>query len=104
MSGRPIQTGPTSARVAANIKVWREQRRLTQQALSGRLTDLGRPMLPSGIAKIELGMRRVDVDDLVIIALALEVEPNRLLFSDPEQNGLDAALSDWRAWLAGDER
>ncbi|MEU2311200.1 helix-turn-helix domain-containing protein [Streptomyces albidoflavus] len=51
--------------------------------LSSRLKLLGRPILPSGITKIEQGQRRVDVDDLVALAIALKVTPNRLLFGKP---------------------
>jgi len=39
-------------------------------------------MRPSGIAKIEAGDRRVDVDDLVSLAVALNVTPARLLVPD----------------------
>jgi transcriptional regulator with XRE-family HTH domain len=46
---------------------------------SDRLTRVGRPILPSGLSKIESGDRRVDVDDLVGIAAALGVMPDRLL-------------------------
>lgn len=51
--------------------------------LSARLKSLGRPILPSGITKIEQGQRRVDCDDLVALAVALKVTPNRLLFGPP---------------------
>jgi hypothetical protein len=44
-----------------------------------RLTRVGCPILPSGLSKIESGDRRVDVDDLVGIAAALSVMPDRLL-------------------------
>jgi hypothetical protein len=39
----------------------------------------GRPILPSGLSKIEQGQRAVDVDDLVALAIALQVNPNALL-------------------------
>jgi transcriptional regulator with XRE-family HTH domain len=51
------------------------------QELSERLAALGRPILPSGLSKIEQGTRRVDVDDLVALADALETVPSRLLRS-----------------------
>ena len=44
--------------------------------------ELGRPLLPSGVTKIEQGQRRVDADDLVALAIALRVNPSRLLLSD----------------------
>jgi transcriptional regulator with XRE-family HTH domain len=44
-----------------------------------RLAALGRPILPSGLSKIEQSTRRVDVDDLVALADALRTVPSRLL-------------------------
>ena len=52
---------------------------MTVRDLSAKLEELGRPILPSGITKIEQGARRVDADDLIAIATALEVSPTRLL-------------------------
>ncbi|WP_436788236.1 hypothetical protein [Yinghuangia sp. YIM S10712] len=69
--------GPTGQRVAANVEHVRG--RMPLRELSGRLEQLGRKILPSGIMNAERGTRRVDVDDLVALALALEVSPNRLL-------------------------
>lgn len=71
--------GTVSERVARNLRDLREQRRYTVRTLSARLGELGHPIAPSGITKIEQGHRRVDVDDLVALALALGVSPNRLL-------------------------
>lgn len=51
------------------------------RALSARMSDwLGRKLLPSGVSKLENNTRRVDAGDLVALALALDVTPNRLLF------------------------
>jgi hypothetical protein len=52
--------------------------------LSDRLAEVGRPIVPSGLSKIELGNRRVDVDDLTALAAALDTIPNDLLY-EPEQ-------------------
>jgi hypothetical protein len=51
--------------------------------LSAKLADL-RPIPPLGIRRIEAGDRRVDVDDLVAIALALGVSPSTLLVPKTE--------------------
>ncbi|AEM87051.1 hypothetical protein Strvi_7716 [Streptomyces violaceusniger Tu 4113] len=51
--------------------------------LSQRLSKLGRPILPSGITKLEQAQRRIDVDDLMALAVALEVTPTRLLLGPP---------------------
>jgi len=50
--------------------------------LSARLRDLGQPIGIGQLSKLELGQRRVDADDLVALALALDVSPVRLLL-DP---------------------
>lgn len=65
--------------LAANVADLRARRGLTTRALSARLAELGHPILASGISKIENRTRRVDVGDLVALAVALEVSPVRLL-------------------------
>lgn len=70
---------PSSERVAANIRRIRRAREVTTAALSQRLAALGHPIADTGITKTEKGDRRVDVDDLVAISLALGVTPNTLL-------------------------
>ena len=71
---------------AVNVRQVRGERRLTLDDVRDRLTELGRPILKTGLSKIETGERRVDVDDLLALALALETTPNRLL--------LDASADD----------
>jgi transcriptional regulator with XRE-family HTH domain len=77
--------GSVGQRVAKEVA--RLRGRTTVRELSARLSKLGRPILPSGITKIEQGSRRVDVDDLVALALALEVTPTRLLLGPPPTDG-----------------
>jgi hypothetical protein len=55
---------------------------MTAADLSARLTEIGHPIVDSGIHKTELGDRRVDVDDLVAFAEALGVEPAVLLLGE----------------------
>jgi transcriptional regulator with XRE-family HTH domain len=62
-----------------NIRRIRQGRRLTYVDLSDRLTDVGRRVPVLGLARIERGERRVDVDDLVALAVALRVSPLALL-------------------------
>lgn len=71
--------GPTAATVADNVKRVRFARRLTQEGLSERLREIGRPIPPASIGKIEIGLRQVDVDDLMALAVALDVSPLGLL-------------------------
>jgi hypothetical protein len=65
--------------VAQNVANLRRQRAHTVRTLSEVLTKLGRPILPSGITKIENQNRKVSPGDLVVLAIALGVHPNRLL-------------------------
>lgn len=69
----------TDATTAANVAELRDARKHTVRTLSALLDELGHPLLPSGITKIEQGQRRVDAGDLVALAVALGVNPNRLL-------------------------
>lgn len=84
------EAGPTAQRVAANVRRLRRERDLTMAALSGLLTQAGHPIADSGIAKIETGDRRVDVDDLMALAVALGTTPNRLLLPGGQPSGADA--------------
>jgi len=103
------EAGPTARRVRANIREIRDRRRVSLRALSERLSQLGHPLLASGLSKIETGDRGADVDDLVALALALDVAPNRLLLTGtvgenkieltPEAEASESAA--WR-WATGD--
>lgn len=79
--------GSVGQRLAKEVA--RLRGRTTVRELSARLSKLGRPILPSGITKIEQGSRRVDVDDLVALAVALKVTPTRLLLGPPPTDGPD---------------
>lgn len=52
---------------------------LSLRDLESRLEDLGTRITASGLQKIEAGSRRVDVDELLALAVALNVNPNALL-------------------------
>jgi len=88
MAGIRKEPGPTAQRVAANIRRIRRGRDLAAVKLSERLEGIGYPIADTGITKTEQGTRRVDVDDLVPLALALGVTPNVLLL--PEVSYLDS--------------
>lgn len=111
-----METGSPGEYVAQNVRRLRARRGMTVRDLSARLGEIGRPVLPSGITKIEQGQRRVDVDDLVALALALGVNPNALLlpngdhlppFGTVREVGLTSTVrANWfRAWgwAAGDQ-
>lgn len=94
-SKRANDLGPTGRRVQENLRKLRESEPgLSTYRLSERLERLGRKITPGGITSIETGERprRVDVDDLVALALALGVNPDRLLLPADDSND-DVALT-----------
>lgn len=101
--------GPTSRHVAANLRRIRNARGLSTTKLAALLKDAGQPIPATGITRIEKGERRVDVDDLTALAVALGVSPSAFLLpptDSPEQTvditGGGSVPSDtaW-AWLDG---
>lgn len=88
MATRRVELGTTGETVRANISRLRRDRGLTLRDLADRMAETGRPLAHNSISEIERGARRVDVDDLVALALALEVSPLAILL--PVE---DAALS-----------
>lgn len=71
--------GPTGKRVAQNVIQLREAQKMTYKDLSRHLSALGQPIAVLGLKRIETCTRRVDVDDLVALATALNVTPTQLL-------------------------
>lgn len=91
------------AAVAANIRRLRRRRDLSQQQLAELLEKLGRPLRASAVMKIESGDRRVDVDDLVAFAVALNVPLAALLLPDVGEDEDVAVVASlpvpaWSAW------
>ncbi|WP_234042549.1 helix-turn-helix domain-containing protein [Streptomyces marianii] len=90
MAARPVEIGEAGGRVASQVTALRQRRGWDQRALAQRVTDAGRPMSPSVLGKVETAARRVDVDDLVALAAALEVSPAVLLDEDERDPFADA--------------
>ncbi|GAB3169786.1 helix-turn-helix domain-containing protein [Streptomyces incanus] len=88
--------GPVGEQVRRNTARLREARGLTKKDLSDRVTEMGRAVPPLGVSRIEAGARRVDADDLVALAVALNVSPLTLLLPD--------AWDDESVWLADRKR
>ncbi|MCQ4120448.1 helix-turn-helix domain-containing protein [Rhodococcus tibetensis] len=82
MATRRVETGLTGNTVRENIARVRKEQRLTLRDLAERLSERGRPMAHNTLSEIERGARRVDVDDLVAIAVALDISPSTLLVPD----------------------
>jgi 8-oxo-dGTP diphosphatase len=111
MARRAIEIGAVGRRVAENLARLREHRHLNYTDLSGLLVRLGRTLSAETLGKIERRERRIDVDDLVAFAIALDTTPNRLLLpgnaSDDELVELApevevSPLDAWK-WATGDE-
>jgi hypothetical protein len=110
MGTHAVEHGPAGKRVAGNVKALRALRgRMTLDQLSSRMARIGRPVQKSGLSKIEAGDRRVDADDLIALAVALDVNPNVLLLGAASVTGIDLtsdmtvmARAAWR-WACGDE-
>lgn len=96
MTARTLPLGTTGKQVAFNVAQIRKARGLSLRGLSQVLKDAGWPLASDSLNKIELGMRRVDVDELVAFATVFGVEPGTLL--------APIAISTQVVITAGDER
>jgi len=96
-----IETGPAGRAVATNVAALRARRHLDQRDLARRTADLGRPLSVSTISRIEQGDRRVDADDLVVLAMALSCTPNALLL--PPMTPLGPAGADLYELTPGEQ-
>lgn len=98
----------TAETVSSNVRFIRRRRKLTLRGLSEKVTlDTNRPLTHGVIDGIERGTRRVDVDDLMALAVALDVSPSDLLtpsrvtpFEIVEATGLGRVRVDvLRRWI-----
>lgn len=105
MARRAIEIGAAGRRVAENLARLRELRHLNYTDLSAQLRRLGRPLSAETLGKVERQERRIDADDLVALAVALDTTPNRLLLpgeADSEQETEltpEVAVPALDAWL-----
>jgi transcriptional regulator with XRE-family HTH domain len=107
----PTTLGPAGEVLRENLKrIRKDERRLTFAELSKRLGALGRPIPVLGLRRIELGERRVDVDDLLALADALGIAPVLLLaplgHQEREEVLPGREMETWAAvkWFAGRDR
>lgn len=98
--------GPTGNTVRENILRYRTRLNLGYADLARRLEALGRPIPVLGLSRIERGERRVDVDDLMALAVALGVAPTSLLLPDTSDadaavtaTGIDGTAADLLGWF-----
>jgi transcriptional regulator with XRE-family HTH domain len=79
MATNEVPRGPISVHVVENVKRLRTGRRWSLAELSEEMTRVGRPIRSTGLHRLEQGKRRIDADDLVGLAAALDVSPITLL-------------------------
>lgn len=91
MAAKKIDLGGTGETVKENVK--RLRGGMQYKELSERLSKLGRPIPPLGLRRIEAGERRVDVDDLVALAVAFDVSPLTILLPADASNVRSSPLT-----------
>src|SRR4051795_10305771 len=87
MATNEVPRGPISGYVVENVKRLRAERRWSLAELSDEMEKAGRPMLASGLHRLEQGKRRIDVDDVVALGIAFDKDPVTLLLP-PEADGV----------------
>jgi transcriptional regulator with XRE-family HTH domain len=80
--------------LAANIKRRRKAHRLTYAELSTRTEEAGQRIPVLALRRIETGERRVDFDDLLILAVALGDHPVDLMVPDPRTDVVPYPVGD----------
>jgi transcriptional regulator with XRE-family HTH domain len=80
MATDEVLRGPTGETVRQNVARLRAKRGLSLRALAAKTEESNRPLGHGSINQIEQGRRRVDVDDLMVLSVALGVSPLAILF------------------------
>ena len=91
MAGKKSDLGPTGIDLTHNVRRRRDKLGLSYNELSRRLAEIGRDIPPLGLRRIEAGTRRVDVDDLMALAVVLGVSPVTLLAPTSSRRALVTA-------------
>jgi transcriptional regulator with XRE-family HTH domain len=86
MGTNAVQRDATAETVSANVERLRKDQNLGLRGLAAKLAEVGRPLGHSAVDQIEKGRRRVDVDDLMALAAALDVSPATLLMPVGEED------------------
>jgi transcriptional regulator with XRE-family HTH domain len=107
-----LATLAVGERIGPTVRRLRRERGLDLRALADRLAEEGHPIKLGQLSKLELGDRRVDVDDLVALAVVLNVTPTQLLMPEPPAEGEDQVVTltphrrtGWHRawqWMCGD--
>jgi len=81
MAKPTVNAGTVTRTVADNVKMLRAKYRMSVREVS-RLTASnvgGKTLTPNAVSEIENGQRKVDVDDLLALSVAMDVSPVALL-------------------------
>lgn len=79
--------------VGMNLAERRSARGMSLRELSALLDQIDCPVNPDGLNRIEKGRRKVTADELVALAIALRVTPNRLLLPADDTENEEIALT-----------
>lgn len=101
---------PVATYVGENVRRLRGKR--TYRSIAADLKMMGHPLHEVVLKRIESGERRIDVNDLVALALVFSVNPNYLLMPDadsadsefvlmPGEMGVKRSAADIHDWLYG---
>lgn len=101
MGTNSVRRGATAAAVSANVKRLRLKQNLGLRGLARKLAA-DRPLGHNAIDQIERGTRRVDVDDLTALAVALEVSPETLLMPYAENADDEVRITGWGPMYASE--
>ena len=101
--------------VVAQLRRLRRRRDLTAAGLAARCADLGSPELSEHVIRnIEVGRRTISVEQLAVLALALDVSPSHLLCPARPREGqagpgpirltpsVIAEADEYTHWIRGD--
>lgn len=101
--------GPTTRTVAHRVREHRKRREMDLAALSRALEDLEWPIPVAALSRLENENRRIDVDDVMALAVALNVSPLDLLLPSPSSDSSlptgirgDVNLAEVWAWAQKD--
>lgn len=97
-------TDPTGLTVARNVRQHRERQGLSTYDLARRLATAGRPIAANALSKIERAERRVDVGDLMVLAVVLNIAPASLLLPPDDSPSTVVELLPGRAPDGGEVR
>lgn len=107
MSIRTVALGPFGTVARENIVARRAELGLTAAEVADRTSHAPRPLGRSAVSELERGARRIDIDDLFALALALEVSPLDILRPKPSgeaivlgQRDLVLLAGQVRQWLS----